>query len=235
MLFTLSFALHFSLQGQLRGRILDPLSKAVAYCTVYNATQEIGTISNENGVFSIPASKNDTIFIRHLGYLPTTLISDDIRANEVTEIYLESLNIELDEVIVSELSGELKSRFDSLFSNFETDKELKNNKVRRLLYSSTKASKPYGISLDRLYLRLSGDLRELKTVVQMQEEDKWVQKLLSWVQPDFFQRELEVQSKEVYRFLLSFVFHEDCLPCLNPINIEQELLKYKLLNEWDPE
>ena len=78
---------------------------------VINLNQVIGTITNEQGVFTIPAAVNDTLYISFLGFKPQKIrITNDMFKFEDTKISLTELAYALEEVIVRpyQLTGYLE-------------------------------------------------------------------------------------------------------------------------------
>ncbi|MFI8378682.1 hypothetical protein [Leeuwenhoekiella sp. NPDC079379] len=80
------------------------------YLHVLNLTLQKGTITNEQGVFSIPARVNDTLYISAIQFKPKELIvTAQILARNYLQIELETNITELEDVNISDidLSGRL--------------------------------------------------------------------------------------------------------------------------------
>ena len=85
--------------------------------TVYNATSDIGTVTNKNGEFTIAVAVNDQLEIRALEYHNFDVIVNKaiLESKEINIFLIEEMNI-LDEVIVSTkvLSGNLVTDANNL-------------------------------------------------------------------------------------------------------------------------
>ncbi|HEA22464.1 hypothetical protein LCGC14_1996870 [marine sediment metagenome] len=85
--------------------------KAMGSVHVLNLNQVIGTITNEQGEFSIAAAVNDTLYISFLGFKPQKIrITNDMFKFKDTKISLTELAYALEEVIVRpyQLTGYLE-------------------------------------------------------------------------------------------------------------------------------
>ncbi|GMN09175.1 carboxypeptidase-like regulatory domain-containing protein [Croceitalea sp. MTPC9] len=78
---------------------------------IINLNQVKGTITNENGKFSIPAAVNDTLYLTYLGFKPQKVrVTNDMFKFEDTKISLTELAYALEEVVVRpyQLTGYLE-------------------------------------------------------------------------------------------------------------------------------
>nr|WP_292960572.1 carboxypeptidase-like regulatory domain-containing protein [Muricauda sp. UBA7809] len=78
---------------------------------VINLNQVKGTITNENGKFSIPAAVNDTLYLSYLGFKPQKVrVTNDMLRFGDTKIALTELAYALEEVVVTpyQLTGYLE-------------------------------------------------------------------------------------------------------------------------------
>ena len=67
---------------------------------VINLTQVIGTITNQEGKFSITAAVNDTLYFSYLGFKPEKVrVTNDMLRFEETRIALTELAYALEEVV----------------------------------------------------------------------------------------------------------------------------------------
>ncbi|QCX39203.1 carboxypeptidase-like regulatory domain-containing protein [Aureibaculum algae] len=86
----------------LKGRIIDVNDKtALQSANIVNLNTAVGTITNSNGNFEIPAHANDTLHISYLGYqsIKLKITNDLLRGNEL-EIAIHEKTIDIDEVTV---------------------------------------------------------------------------------------------------------------------------------------
>jgi len=90
--------------------------ETLAYATVYNTTQGIGTATNLDGAFSLPACESqDTIIVSYIGYTTDTLYLNEILP---LKIRLKTNTQSFAEVVVT-ASDDLKFLYD-LVSGLET-------------------------------------------------------------------------------------------------------------------
>ena len=87
---------------------------------IINLNQVKGTITNENGKFSIPAAVNDTLYLTYLGFKPQKVkVTNDMFKFEDTKISLTELAYALEEVTVRpyQLTGYLEIDVKNLPTN----------------------------------------------------------------------------------------------------------------------
>ena len=61
---------------ELQGVVLNENQSPMPYVYVVNITQEVGSLSADNGVFIIKAAPNDTVRMTFIGYKPLVVIVD---------------------------------------------------------------------------------------------------------------------------------------------------------------
>ena len=90
--------ISFSLSAQVNGVVLDSISgKPIAYVNIWVENENIGTTSEENGVFSLDIKEEKNIVFSALGYETKT-----IKYTEIKEVYLKAIVYEMEEIVVSE-------------------------------------------------------------------------------------------------------------------------------------
>lgn len=100
--------------------------KPISGCSIFNHTQNIGTMSDRFGFFSIQAAKTDYVQIRFLGYEVYEMDSTD---------YADTLYIELKEKVRELRTVQIRSEYNARYSviyNPEYDKRRKNDEVRTI-------------------------------------------------------------------------------------------------------
>lgn len=86
----------------LKGKIIDVNDKtALQSAHIVNMNSAVGTITNTNGNFEIPAQVNDTLHISYIGYqsIKLKITNDLLRGNEL-EIAIHEKTLDIDEVTV---------------------------------------------------------------------------------------------------------------------------------------
>ncbi len=77
LIFIFSLLLLRNASGQeLQGIVLNENQSPMPYVYIVNLTQQVGSLSADNGVFMIKASPNDTIRMTFIGYKPLEIIID---------------------------------------------------------------------------------------------------------------------------------------------------------------
>ena len=61
---------------ELQGVVLNENQSPMPYVYIVNITQEVGSLSADNGVFIIKAAPNDTVRMTFIGYKPLVVIVD---------------------------------------------------------------------------------------------------------------------------------------------------------------
>lgn len=90
--------ISFSLTAQVNGVVLDSISgKPIAYVNIWVENENIGTTSEENGVFSLDIKEEKNIIFSALGYETKT-----IKSAEIKQVYLKAIVYEMEEIMVSE-------------------------------------------------------------------------------------------------------------------------------------
>ena len=78
LIFTFSLLLLKNASGQeLQGIVLNENQSPMPYVYIVNLTQQVGSLSADNGVFMIKAVPNDTIRMTFIGYKPLEIIIDE--------------------------------------------------------------------------------------------------------------------------------------------------------------
>ena len=98
--------------GEIKALVVDAQNdKVLESVHVINLNQVVGTITNEEGTFTIPAAVNDTLYFSFLGFKSQKIrVTNDMFKFEDTKIALTELAYALEEVIVRpyQLTGYLE-------------------------------------------------------------------------------------------------------------------------------
>ena len=86
-------------QRAVSGRVIDAsTAEPLPFCHVAIQNSSIGTITNEDGVFSIQVSPDDTLLISYIGYETASTTANELLSNN--DILLNSMAIDLGELTV---------------------------------------------------------------------------------------------------------------------------------------
>ena len=93
-LFFILFSL--SITAQTKGVVVDESGKPIPYVNIWVENENIGTTSEENGAFSIPAFANKNLIFSILGFEKRVL-----KASEASNVIMKAVSFQLDEVVVA--------------------------------------------------------------------------------------------------------------------------------------
>ena len=85
----------FSSFAQTKGVIVDENNQPISYVNIWVENENIGTTSEENGVFSINVTGNKILIFSALGYDKKT-----VKASEAEKVVLTINEIKIDEVVI---------------------------------------------------------------------------------------------------------------------------------------
>jgi|TARA_B110000908_G_scaffold168142_1_gene222446 hypothetical protein len=173
---------------------------------IMNKNTQIGTISNDNGLFKIPIKENDSLFISHINYKEIFII--------VTNKHTSSLNLKiiLDEKI--EILNEIT--IGNQKSIFYVDKDILTSgakisaKSLNLPFAGTKKEENKSVvkirsgavvSLDNLINLLNGNKKRERILKKITIEDKELAKIRNHFTDDFFVSTLKIKKENINSFL----------------------------------
>lgn len=91
------FLISFSISAQIKGVVKDSLSGApIPFVNIWIQNENIGASSEENGEFTINASRDKTLIFSALGFEKKT-----IKASQANVVYLKETSYKLEEVLIS--------------------------------------------------------------------------------------------------------------------------------------
>ena len=149
--FLLSTNAFFCQDIKLSGTVTGNNINKVEFVNIGIKNKNIGTISDENGYFSIYITKaniKDSLTISYIGYKELNFEIEDILKNNIKEFTLQPSTIELDElIIVSNKSNKIKLGTKSYSSMVAGYVRINNDKNRDIQEFAKKinAKKPTSI------------------------------------------------------------------------------------------
>lgn len=197
---------------KLKGRIINVKDqKPLQSAHIINLNSVVGTITNRNGKFQIPAKANDTIFISYVGYqsIKLRITGDLLKGNEL-EIAIHEKTLNIDEVTVKahDLIGVLE--IDA--KNVPTDKyarihidglpqayEIGRPTAREYTSLASAVFNP----VDFLYNKFGKRPKELKKLRKLKEEDQ-----LRDIMEEKFSREILMDYMDMSRKELNDLLKE---------------------------
>lgn len=177
----------------------------IADVHVVNKNSNIGTNSDDLGLFEIPVVLGDTLLFSHINLKDKKIVIDtSILNQEVTKIDLESKTYQLEEITLEKPK-----------SIFYVDPEILpsptvNAETLNLPYANTKPKKENAIfkfrsggliSLDNLINALNGNNKREKQLMKIQYEDKMLEKIRKHYTDDFFITDLNIKQENIMPFL----------------------------------
>lgn len=198
-------------QKLVTGEILNSENEPLAFCHIYNASQKQGTLSNEDGIFTIQASLKDSLVISALGYANYHLVVTARNSTTFNQISLTTEAVTLDEVIV---------RPNNLTGNIERDaKNIKTNQYNNFGFPHPKdpykdftpsqillAQSRNGV-VENIVYRLNGKYKNLKKNIAFEKEEKWVAFTEKLIDTSYYTIQLKLKETEIVPFLF-FMYEE---------------------------
>ncbi|PQJ78558.1 carboxypeptidase-like regulatory domain-containing protein [Polaribacter porphyrae] len=202
-----------------KGKIIDSLH-IVANANIINLKTNQGTFSNDNGIFRIRTSKNDSLKISAIGYETKFFVVKAHHLNEdINLIFLMSKTYQLDEIIVKKhnLIGSLAIDFKKtpVDKNIELVDKIVSDIKKMDFYAISKT--PIGIDEAHLMkadiVRLpnnrfegmgikssSSFAKDTSFIEKLEEENKIAKDILSELGDYFFFIELKIPKNEYNNF-----------------------------------
>ncbi len=227
ILFTL-FSSTFFVFGQKKrtlkeGKIVLE-SYAIPDVHVINSNTNIGTITNDNGVFEIPIKVGDSLYFSHLNLESKLIVitEEEVASKDFT-IQLNEKTVTLDAFTLE------KPR-----SIFYVDKDIMPNrgpvvnaKTLNLPYANTTVKDDNAvvkfrsgavISLDNLVNSLNGNNRRKKQLDKIVKEDAHLLKIRKYFTDDFFITDLKIKKEYINPFL-NYCLDKNIIATFNKNNV----------------
>jgi len=203
--FCLFYVIAFVLHGQsakITGRVSS--NTDVENVHVINKTQQIFTITNKDGLFTIEAKLNDTISFSSVQHqFKEIVVNQEIFLSKVVYVVLQEQINELDEVVVGKvLTGNLLLDIENVkgkapINFFDVGIPGYTGKIatqseRRLSQAGEFKPKQLlgvlagGVSLDPIINTISGRTKMLKNRVEVEEREALMRSIKSRLSKDFF-------------------------------------------------
>lgn len=171
--FVISFS-AWSQSTQVKGRILNELSLLpLDDVNIINITTVKGTISKQDGSFSIDAKLNDSIHFSSPGYLPIKLkVTNDWLSNNELNIYMSEQSNQLAEIFIKkyELTGvlEVDTKLIALNEQLEINWHRQQAPIYNIAFGS------YFSPVDAVYNLFKGKTKELKKLEEIKEDQNMI-------------------------------------------------------------
>jgi hypothetical protein len=180
---------------------------AIADVHVINKNTKIGTITNDNGGFTIPVKLGDSLYFSHLKYQHKLIIvTNKILLEHNFTISLDEKTVVLNEMVL----GKQRSIFYKDPEIITYNGPVVNAEKLNLPYANTTAEKNNSIvqinsgvsvNLDNLINSLNGNTKRLKQLQKMSAEDKELEKIRKTFTDDFFITDLKIRKEYINQFL----------------------------------
>ncbi|MEL4307531.1 carboxypeptidase-like regulatory domain-containing protein [Joostella sp. CR20] len=239
--FSITFAQHSG--EELKASVVNSADdSALANVHVLNLNQVIGTVSDDNGDFIIPARVNDTLYFSYIGFKSIKVrVTNDMLKFQNTKVGLTELALALEEVVVRpfQLTGYLE--IDS--------KNLPINQAARYSISGLNVGYEAGSRNPNAFSKIMGSIfnpadflhnlfgkkpAQMRKLRKMQDDDK-IRNLLS----EKYDREtlmalLQVDKQEIQEILINCNYSDSFIETANDLQILDAISncyeEYKVLN-----
>ncbi|GAA4279217.1 carboxypeptidase-like regulatory domain-containing protein [Aquimarina mytili] len=214
--------------GTVSGKVLNASTdKKLENVHIVNLSQVIGTITNDEGDFSIQAKVNDTLYFTYIGYKPlkVRVTNDWVKFGEV-KIKMTELGIALEEVVVADvqLTGylEIDAKRIPVYNNYrysisglDSGYEGGNkqpgavNKVLGAIFNPA----------DFLYNTFSKRSKELRKLRKMKKDDKIRNLLQTKFDRETLMALLQVDRLDIDEILRNCNYSVDFIKFANDLQI----------------
>lgn len=220
-LFIYVFTYSQKQQKVITGKIfLD--GESIADVHIVNKNSNLGTNSNNIGLFEIPVVIGDTLAFSHINLKDKIIaITKEVFETEILKINLDSKTYQLEEITI----GKPKSIF-------YVDPDIMpapnvNAKTLKLPYANTHSKKDYKIlkfksggvvNLDNFINLLNGNTKRRKELLKITSEDKILNKIRKHYTDDFFITDLSIKKEDINPFL-NYCFKKNIINHYNRNNL----------------
>lgn len=227
-LFCLFSLATYAQDTSLRGKITDG-EKPLAAAHILNLSQRLQTISNEAGLFEIPANVSDTLVVSFLGYGNFSMqVNEEHLLKEELSIVMTPDGIALDEVTL-----EYNKSMDAVALGLITKrpKQLSTNERKLEEAGDFKAIQLLGIvgggvPIIPMINKITGRTKKLKERVAVENENK-LKEYLKYHYSPFCHKTLGLEGPMIDRFLYYAVINgswDDLYP-----NGRKEQFQFRLI------
>ncbi len=180
----------------------------VTYATIVNQRSRLGTISGENGYFSVSGLRGDTITFTAIGFLPVHYVvpllgSADVQAMKVI---MTPQTYELSEVLIRPYSeGQFKKELLTLKLPSENNPQLKLPEIvqpglsKDIIYTGSGIAVQGPISA--LYNKFSRRGKELKEIASLRNSEERSRIYKAKLNPDFVSRVTGLKDQALAEFM----------------------------------
>lgn len=183
---------------------------------IINLNSNIGTVTNQFGVYKIPVKLNDTIQFSEIRYKSKLIIiNKNHLANKSLQIKLQiKINV-LEEVIVDQQKN--TRGINAMTLNLPNAEKKPLNQIERKLNYYSQASVPIVIiatilgqrgGIEDIYNIISGNRKKHKILNKLLDEDKihennqeYVEKIRNHFQDDFFINTIAIPKEKINNFI----------------------------------
>ena len=219
----LTFGIAFSQHSgeELKGSVVNTSDDStIDNVHVLNLNQVIGTVTDENGDFIIPARVNDTLYFSYIGFKSIKVrVTNDMLKFQNTKIGLTELAFALEEVVVRpfQLTGFLE--IDA--------KNIPINQSARYSISGLNVGYEGGSRNPSAFSKIMGS-------IFMQEDDKIRNLLSSKFDRETLMALLQVDKQEIEEILINCNYSDSFIETANDLQILDAISncyeEYKVLN-----
>lgn len=225
------------------GRVLNAANDVpIENAHVINLNQVVGSVTNEDGEFSIRASVNDTLYFSYLGFksLRVRVTNDWLRYGDV-KVKMTELGIALEEVVVRpiQLTGylEIDSKNIPIYENYRYSISGLNSGYEGGDRSPGAVSRVIGAIFnpaDALYNLFGKKPKEMKKLREMKDDDNIRNLLQSKFDRQTLMALLQINRPDIDEILRRCDYSKDFIQTANDLQILDAMSgcyeEYKLLN-----
>ncbi|AXT59040.1 carboxypeptidase-like regulatory domain-containing protein [Aquimarina sp. AD10] len=240
---SISFYAQEDTSGNVSGKVLNASTdKKLENVHIVNLSQVIGTITNNDGDFSIPAKVNDTLYFSYIGYKPlrVRVTNDWIKFGDV-KIKMTELGIALEEVVVADvqLTGylEIDAKRIPIYNNYRYSISGLNSGYEGGSKQPNAVNKVLGAIFnpaDFLYNIFSKRSKELRKLRKMKKDDEIRNLLETKFDRETLMALLQVERLDIDEILRNCNYSVDFIKFANDLQILDAISEcyeeYKILD-----
>lgn len=209
---------------------------------IVNLSQVKGTITNQEGIFTIPAQVNDTLYFSYIGFKPLKIrVTNDWKKFGDVKIKMTELGIALEEVVVApvQLTGylEIDAKNIPIYNNYRYAISGLNSGYEGGSRQPGAVNKVLGAIFnpaDFLYNMFGRKSRELKKLRRMKQDDEIRNLLESKFDRETLMALLQVDRLDIDEILRNCNYSADFIKFANDLQILDAISEcyeeYRILN-----
>lgn len=211
----------FSQEKVLKGKIISKVDKLGIH--IENLNLEIRTRADSLGYFSIKAQDGDALVFSSLNTKRKVFVVKEEHFVDYPTIFLQEIDIVLQEIKIDDKQEVLKTNVEKLS---QAERQYKSSaQVANL-------NQGLDVNLDAIYNWVTGKRKDLKKAVEIEQIQKSLYKLDSFIESEFYTESLGIKPENVNDFKYFLVDDKGFLKVLD--TNEESVIIIEAINRLEP-